>query len=292
MDGIAIAWKGSVGAFEAGRLKVGGERTLPFLESERKGVRPALGMEVHDIAPENASAGMPSADAAAWASACERRGAEFIALNLASTSPDGKDASAAEAAETLRSVLRAVGVPVIVLGSGSDEKDLEVLKECAKAGFELGRKLILGSAREENYKSVAALSMAYGHGVLAQTPMDLNMAKQLNILLAETGVKPGDIIIDPLSSALGYGLEYTYSTMERIRLNALEGDEILQRPTIGYASNAWETREVGERPELGADWEIATAVAMLLAGCSMVVVRSAPAFDAVKAFLDRMAGEA
>jgi len=166
--------------------------------------------------------------------------------------------------------------------------ETNAMKECAKAGFDAGRKLILGSAKEENYKSMAALSMAYGHGLLAQTPMDLNLAKQLNILLEETGVQKCNIIIDPLSSALGYGIEYTYSTMERIRLNALEGDEVMQRPMIGFASNAWETREVIEQPALGPNWETATAVAMLLAGCDMVAVRSAEAFNAVKDFIERM----
>ena len=132
-----------------------------------------------------------------------------------------------------RAVLKAVGVPLIVTGPNHFEKNNEVMKQIAAAFA--GENLLLNWVETDNYRTIAAAAMGYGHCVVAQTPIDVNMAKQLNILLTNMGLAPEKIVIDPMTGALGYGLEYTYSVMERIRTAAFTGDPMLAMPMIVHA---------------------------------------------------------
>lgn len=266
------SWTGKVGELVIGNLKAGGQSTLPFLDFEGAMAKPVIGMEVFD---EPGFAG--NTNPVDWAVSCEKEHkAGIVSLNLTSTNPEGLNKSAEEAALLVKEVLRKISVPLIVFGSGHEKKDIEVLKECAKAAHILKKKVILGNATSDEYKGLAALSVAYNHGIIAQTPMDVNLAKQLNILLTEMGVKKENILIDPLSTALGYGIEYTYSTMERIRINALAGDEMMQFPMIGFSSKAWEAREVTEAKEsnAGIRWESITGTSYIMAGCDILITRN------------------
>jgi acetyl-CoA decarbonylase/synthase complex subunit delta len=290
-------WTGKIGelvigatAAEGGtrtkKIIVGGSTTLPFLYFEGEHPHPpALGMEVLDVVPEDYPELVKSAFGDAvnspvtWAKKCvDEFGADLICLKLIGTNPEEQDRSPEEAGKTVREVLDAVGVPLIIYGSGNEEKDAKVMEVCSNEAK--GERCLLGLAEEDAFKSISVAAMANNHGIVAFSNLDINLAKQMNILLTDFGVKLQDIIMDPLMAGLGYGLEYSYSVMERIRLAALMGDNVLQVPMICDVSTAWKAREASmEAPEMGdptkrgPDWEATTAVGALMAGADLLIVR-------------------
>ncbi|MFH0810146.1 MAG: acetyl-CoA decarbonylase/synthase complex subunit delta [Pseudomonadota bacterium] len=269
---------------------MGGEGCYPFHGFEgRMPHPPRLSLEVHDVPPEEWPPWLAEAWAgvldnpAAWArKAVEEYGADLVSLNLISTDPNGLDRGPEDVLPTVEAVLGAVAVPVIVWGTTSEDKDRAVLKAVAER-FE-GEGLILGPVAEGNYKQLAAAALGYGHLLAATSPIDVNLAKQLNILIENVGMKPERMLIDPTTGALGYGLEYTYSVMERIRMAALtQEDEKLQLPIIcNVGGEVWKTKEASlgreEAPRLGEPgprgvlMEAVTAVAVMLAGADIVIL--------------------
>ena len=215
-------------------------------------------------------------DPAQWAKKAEAVGADLLALAL--SSEDSID----DAVRTVRAVLGASGLPLVVWGPGQAEKDNELLVPVAEATK--GEKVVLGICEDKNYRTIVATAMANGHCIQARTPMDVNLSKQLNILISDMGMPKDRILMDPTTGALGYGIEYGYSVMERLRLAALQGDAMTQQPMIvtpGF--EAWKTKEakVGEGvPEGWGDWraralhwETLTAVALIETGADIVVLR-------------------
>ncbi len=258
---------------------IGGERDLPF--SVRGPERFLVALEICDdprFWPPVVRdyVGDLANDTGEWARAAERTyGADLVRLNFTSTKQRGFHAFDAIAATT-EVVLAATSRPLIVEGSNEPELDSEVFRRCGEAGE--GERLLLGTAEADRYRSVAAAALAYGHAVVAQSPIDVNLAKQLNILLRETGVPQDRIVIDPYTGPLGYGFEYSYSVMERIRLAALAGDADLAMPMISAPTDTLSTREVREaapadQEEMAVAWEFYTAYASLVAGASIVCVR-------------------
>jgi acetyl-CoA decarbonylase/synthase complex subunit delta len=199
------------------------------------------------------------------------------------THPDQQNKSPEEAAKVAAEVAAAIDIPLIILGSGAVEKDTQVLQAAAAATR--GKNCAIGKAVEENYKTVAAAAMANEHKLIAMSQLDVNLAKQLNILLSQMGFDKEKIIMDPMSSALGYGLEYTYSVMERIRLAALlQNDPMMQTPILcDIGANVWKVKETmaleSEMPEWGGledralVWEAMTASAMITAGADTLIMR-------------------
>ena len=196
-----------------------------------------------------------------------------------------------EAARTAKSVAAAVDVPVIVWGSSNTDKDAEVLRKVAEVCD--GMNLIIGPVVEGNYKPVGAGAIAYKHVAVASSPIDINLAKQLNILLGNLGVPDGQILVDPTTGSLGYGLEYTYSVMERDRMAALtQQDERLQFPILcNLAKEVWKTKEaklgaeaplLGDAKKRGILMEAVTAVTLLLAGADLLVMRHPDAIKLVR----------
>jgi acetyl-CoA decarbonylase/synthase complex subunit delta len=221
----------------------------------------------------------------------DKLGAEAISVRLLGTHPENGDSSPEAAAEVIAAVLKAVGVPLIVTGPNHFEKNNAVMKHIA-AAFP-GENLALNWVETDNYKTIAAAAMGYGHCVIAQTPIDVNMCKQLNILLTNLGVPPEKILVDPMTGALGYGLEYTYSVMERIRTSAFTGDPMLAMPMISMPG--WEvarTKEArapkrdfplwGPESERGALLEIATAMSFLNSGADLLIMHHPLAARTVK----------
>jgi acetyl-CoA decarbonylase/synthase, CODH/ACS complex subunit delta len=285
---------------EGNTVIVGGESCYPFhlFEGEMPNP-PRIAMEVYDSEPEDwpDTALEPFADVikdpAAWARKCvDTYGAEMIAFQLASTDPNDKDITADEAAKITKEVSDAVDVPMIVFGCSNVEKDTDVLKAVCEVCE--GRNLIIGPVVEGNYRAIGATAIGYKHTVLASTPIDINLAKQLNILLGNLNVPDEKIIIDPSTGALGYGLEYCYSVMERIRMAALiQEDERLQFPIISnLAREVWKTKEVkvpeseapllGDVKKRGILIEALTAQCVLLAGANILVMRHPDAISLVK----------
>jgi len=270
-------------------ITVGGDSTLPFLHFEGEVPnRPVIAMEVQNMVPEWSPEVTKNfkdviGDPAAWAAKCVKEyGADLIYLKLNGADPERGNASPEDCAETVKKVLGAVGVPLIVVGCGVEEKDNEVLPAVAEAAA--GENLLLGVAKQDNYKTLTAACMVHKHCVIAQSPIDINIAKQLNILISEMNLPISRIVIDPSVGALGYGIEYTYSIMERIRIGALTGDKMLSMPVIcaiGYeAARAKEANAGidqfpgwGELAERALLWEAMTSAAFLQAGGHIFVLR-------------------
>jgi acetyl-CoA decarbonylase/synthase complex subunit delta len=230
-------------------------------------------------------------DSALWAKKAEEAGADLIVLAL--TLEDSPD----DAVKAVKSVLGATGLPLIVWGPGQAEKDNELLVAVSEATQ--GEKLLLGICEDKNYRTIVATAMANGHLVQARTPMDVNLSKQLNILISDMGMPKDRIIMDPTTGALGYGIEYGYSVMERLRLAALQGDVMTQFPmlvTPGF--EAWKTKEakVGEGvPEAWGDWknrsihwETLTAIALVESGADIVVLRHPESVKRVKDAIEEL----
>ncbi|MCU0241244.1 MAG: acetyl-CoA decarbonylase/synthase complex subunit delta [Vicinamibacteria bacterium] len=301
-------WPGTIrtvtlGAGSRRTLCVGGARGLPLhLYEAELPHRPALALEVTDSVPPR----WPEAACEPWrdvlgqpaqaaALAVQKFGADLVMLNLIGTHPDRGDRSADEALEATRAVLAAVDAPIIVKGPGVGRKQNDVLARVAEGVS--GEALVLHSACQEDFRTLAAVAVAYGHVLVAESPIDMNIAKQLNILLSEARVDPARVLIDPLTGGLGYGLEYTYSVMERIRLAALGGDAMLAAPMICLAGEeAWKAKEAklaeaqeprwGRARERGIHWEVTTAMALLLAGADVLVMRHPEALARVRRQID------
>jgi len=232
-------------------VTVGGETSYPFylFEGELPHM-PRIAMEVWDYPPEDwAEAALEpfkgvTDDPVAWAKKCiDDYGAEMIALQLISTDPNGLDRPADEAAAVVKKVADAIDVPLIVWGTANHDKDTEVLRQVAEMCQD--KSLIIGPVEEADHKRIGAAALAYHHTVVASTPIDINLAKQLNILLGNLGLPDELVVIDPTVSGIGYGIEYCYSVMERMRMAGLtQQDDKLQFPIIcNISKEVWKTKE-------------------------------------------------
>lgn len=302
-------WPGSVrtvtlgatsaeGGTRARSVILGGQTTLPYLQFEAPTPnRPVIAVEIKSREPDDWSPllveawGEAVTDTAQWAKKAEEAGADLLVLAL--TVED----SVEDALQAVKSTLAASGLPLIVWGPGQAEKDNELLVPIAEATK--GEKLVLGICEDKNYRTIVATAMANGHLVQARTPMDVNLAKQLNILISDMGMPKDRILMDPTTGALGYGIEYGYSVMERLRLAALQGDAMTQLPMIvtpGF--EAWKTKEakVGEGvPEAWGDWknrainwETLTAIALAESGADILVLRHPDSVKRVKDAIEEL----
>ena len=287
-------------------VTIGGESAYPFylFEGEMPNL-PKIAMEVWDCAPEEwAEAALePFAgvtdDPVAWAKKCiEDYGAEMIALQLISTDPNGLNRDADEAAEVVKRVAEAIDVPLIVWGTANHDKDTEVLRKVCEICQE--KKLIIGPVEEGDHKKIGAAALGYHHTVISSTPIDINLAKQLNILLSNLGVPDELIVIDPTVSSIGYGIEYCYSVMERDRMAALtQQDEKLQFPIIcNLAKEVWKTKEVhipteedpklGDAKKRGILMEAMSAMVLLLGGADVLIMRHPEAIKLVREMITEL----
>jgi acetyl-CoA decarbonylase/synthase complex subunit delta len=286
-------------------VRVGGAGCLPFsFQDGPMPNRPVVAMEVWDKEPTEwpdtlkAALGSSIKDPAQWAKLCvEKFGADLICLVLESTSPEGKNTSADDAANTVKKILDNVGVPLIITGSGDKQKDVGVLSKCAQTAK--GENCLLGPVTQDNYKTLTASCMADGHSIIAESPIDINIAKQVNILITDMGFKPEKIAMHPTSGALGYGMEYVYSIMERGRLAALMGDKMLAMPFILFiGAEVWKIKEAtasekeapewGELSKRGPLWEAVTAECMIQAGAEILVMRHPDAVKATRASIGEL----
>lgn len=285
-------------------VKIGGEGTLPFLHFEGEMPnRPAVALEVWDMEPTTWPEILTKQyegvmnDPAAWAKKCVEYGADLVCLTLVSAHPDNKNSSPEECAQVAKAVAEAVDVPLIVLGCGVEEKDAQVLEKVAEALS--GRNCLLGLATQENYRTITAACMVYGHNVIASSPLDINLEKQLNILITEMNMAPNRIVIDPSVAALGYGIEYAYSIMERTRIGALTGDKMMAMPVICILGpEVWKQKEAkstteeapdwGEQERRAILWETVSAAALAQAGGSLFVLRHPESLRQFKAHIEKL----
>ena len=309
IDFVKDKWPGSVreitlgataseGGTRSHTVTIGGEKTMPFMHFEGEMPHsPVIAVEIRDRRPEDWSPLLLEAwrevidDPARWAQAAENSGADLIALQLSLTDPAGQTVTPQGAVQSVKTVLAATGLPLFVFGPGQSDLDNELLVAVSEATK--GERLVLGVCEDKNYRTIVATAMANGHLVVSRTPMDVNLAKQLTILINDMGMSLDRIIMDPSTAALGYGIEYGYSVMERLRLAALQGDAMTQLPMVvtpGF--EAWKTKEskVGEGVpvawgdwlERAINWETLTAISLLESGADIVVLRHPDSVKRVK----------
>ena len=302
-------WTGKIHEVKVGgngrkSVVVGGENTLHFLHFEgTMPNKPLIAIEVQDRNPTDWSPHLVSvwgdvlSDPGAWAKKAVEYGADIIVLRLRSAHPEEANTGAPEAKKSVDTVLSAVDIPVIVLGPGVAEKDNEVLIAASEAAK--GQRIALGNCEEKNHRTIAASCLADGHVAIAKTPIDLNLAKQLNILLCDVGLSQDSILMDPTTGALGYGIEYCYSVMERLRLAALGGDNMAAMPMFCTAGEeTWRQKESkvtegvpptwGDHLERSLTWEGVTAIMLLNAGADIIVLRHPKTVTLVKASIDKL----
>lgn len=285
-------------------VTVGGETTMPFMHFEGSiPHRPAVAIEIKDRRPDDWSPllletwGDVVNDPAAWAKAAEEAGADLIELMFSLTDADGNPTSPDFAVQTVKAVLAATTLPLLVYGPGQADVDNALLVPVAEATK--GERIVLGLCEDKNYRTIVAAAMANDHLVTARCPMDVNLSKQLNILISDMGLPLERVLMDPTTAAVGYGIEYGFSVMERLRLAALQGDSMTQLPMIvtpGF--EAWKTKEAkvgvgvpaewGEWVERAINWEVVTAVALLEAGADILVLRHPESVRRVKAAIDEL----
>jgi acetyl-CoA decarbonylase/synthase, CODH/ACS complex subunit delta len=302
-------WPGSVKSITLGAssdggtrtsvVTVGGEKALPFMHFEAETPhRPVVAIEIKDRKPDDWSPLLPEVwgdamnDPAAWARAAEAAGAELLQMTLSLTAADGSPNTPENAVAAVKAVLGATGLPLIVFGPGNAELDNALLVPVAEAAK--GERLVLGICEDKNYRTIVATAMANGHLVSARTAMDVNLAKQLNILISDMGLPLDRVLMDPTTGALGYGIEYGFSVMERLRMAALQGDAMTQLPMIvTVGAETWKTKESkvgegvpaawGEWHARGINWETMTAITLLESGADIVVLRHPESVKRVKA---------
>lgn len=311
MEAIVNSWPGAVrevtlgataaeGGTRSQTVTVGGENGLPFLHDEtRMPHAPTIAIEIADRFPHDWSPLLVEAwgedvvaDVARWARAAEDKGADMLQLTLSAVGADGQEATAQGAVDAVQRVLQATSLPLLVYGPGQAEIDNELLVAVADATR--GERVVLGLCEDKNYRTIVAAAMANGHLVTARSPMDVNLAKQLNILINDMKMPLERILMDPTTGALGYGIEYGYSAMERLRLAALQGDAMMQLPMIvtpGY--EAWKTKEAkvgddvpqtwGDWRERAINWETLTATTLLHAGADILILRHPESLRRVRA---------
>jgi acetyl-CoA decarbonylase/synthase complex subunit delta len=306
IEKLKSSYSGKIAEVEFGKGKiVGGESTLPFYlwEGEMPHL-PLFGIEIWDEKPNDWSQVLEKIysdvweDPVLWSKKAVELGAEFIQIALKSTDPAGSNSSPDEAAEKVKALSEAAEVPLVVYGSGDKEKDPDVLRKVVEV---LKDKALVGPACEENYRLVVAPLVATSHNVVAFSPVDINIAKQLNILITQMDFDAKRIVMDPTTGALGYGLEYTYSIMERLRLAALlQNDQMTQMPIIStVGQEAWRAKEAkvgqeeepkwGELEKRGIMWELGTAIPLLLAGADLVSLRHPKSLEVLKKIRDEFA---
>ena len=304
----AVKWPGGINTVTIGAtpdeggtrghaVAIGGEKGIPFLGFDGPTPNPpAIAIDVLDAAPEGWPAPLAEvysdvwSDPAAWAERAVELGADLVNLKLESTHSDAGDRAPEEAVETVKAVLSAVDVPLIVWGCDFPAKDRLVMPKVAEAAQ--GENCLLGAATETEYRTIAAAAQAYGHKLISLAPCDINKQKQVNILISDTGYPSANLVLYPTTAALGYGMEYIYSILERGRLAALSGDEYLAQPVIlDIGAEAWRAKEAkagdefadiwGPAAERGPVWEAVTATNYLQAGADILVMRHPKAIETV-----------
>lgn len=302
---LTIGATAAQGGTRTSTVTVGGANGLPFIAYDGQTPhRPVVAMEIWDRVPDDWPAALMQAvgdvvnSPADWARKCvEEWGADLVCLKLMGTHPDLGNATPDQAAAVVRSVLKATKAPLIIWGCENEEKDNEVLPRCCAAAA--GERCLIGPATEDNYKTLVAACQADGHALINLSPIDINIAKQMNIMVSEMGFPLDRVVMYQTTGALGYGLEYTYSIQERGRLAALGGDKMMALPVICMVGQeVWRVKEAkaseeelpgwGNAEARGVLWELGTASTLLQAGSDILVLRHPKTVKAVKNVINNL----
>ena len=301
------AYSGKINAVTLGTgdkaIVIGGQNVLPFYTFDGAIENaPKIGVEISDAADNWTAPGLVDFYAGCTTMAERAKkaetmpGASFLALNFESADPNGANRSVADCVADAKAVAEAVTMPIVILGCKNMEKDGELFSKIAEALQ--GKNVLFMSAKNEDYKTVgASVALAYGQKVGAETADDINLAKQLNIMLKQLSIKPENIVMNIGTAAVGYGYEYVASTLDRVRLAALQqGDADLQMPIIAPVSpDTWGVKEStasaedeptwGDVEERAIQMEISTAAANLTGGADAVILRHPAAVATISKFI-------
>lgn len=282
-------------------VTVGGETTLPFLHFDGQIPHsPRMAVEIRSRPPADWSPllreawGKAMESPGSWAVAAEQAGADLLLLTL------GLEDTPQSACQAVKEVLQASALPLAVFGPGQADKDNELMVPVAEATK--GERLVLGVCEDKNYRTLVAAALANGHLINSRTPMDVNLSKQLIILIHDMGMPLDRILMDPSTGALGYGIEYGYSVMERLRMAALQGDGMTQQPMfVTVGEEVWKTKEAkvgdgvppgwGDWKERALNWETITAITLMHSGADIVVLRHPESLVRVRRTLTALMSE-
>jgi acetyl-CoA decarbonylase/synthase complex subunit delta len=294
----------TIGGGKRKEVTIGGAKCISWMAFEGDiGKRPAIAIEIWDARAEawpealKKEYGDCLGDPVAWAKRAAELKPDLLCLRLAGAHPDGGNKSPDEAAECVKKVLAATDLPLIVWGCGVEEKDNAIMPRCSEIAK--GENCLLGAITEKNYRTLVAACLADGHKLIAESPLDINIAKQINILAHDAGYALENIVVFPTSAAMGYGFEYVYSIMERARAAGLGGDPLMKQPILcDVGAEAWRAKEAqaadellpgfGPAAERGPLWETLTATNYLQAGADLIVLRHPKAVEQVRAAIDRL----
>ncbi|MCM8799315.1 MAG: acetyl-CoA decarbonylase/synthase complex subunit delta [Candidatus Omnitrophica bacterium] len=285
-------------------ITVGGEKTLAFLFKEgHLPNKPVIAYEIWDIKPIDWPEELTNYYSDVWSDPLDWAEkvanvykADLLCVRLMGIHPEiNRDID--YELNFIKNLLKRVNLPLIIVGCGDDEKDNTVLPLCSQ--ITKNERCLIGEVTQDNYKILTAAVLADGHNIIAQSPIDINIAKQLNILISDMGLSFDRIVINPTVGALGYGLEYTYSIMERLRLAALNQDKVISSPFICFVGQeSWRAKEAkarqdefyswGKESRRGPLWEMITAVSLVLAGADILVMRHPKAIEKIKEYIELM----
>lgn len=301
---VTIGATAEQGGTRSKTVTVGGEKALPFLNFDAPMPnKPLIALEINSRKPDDWSElllkewGEAMDEPGKWAKAAEEAGADLLQLTLSLTGSDGSPTRPEDAVAAVKSVLGSSGLPLLVYGPGQAEADNEMLVPVSDAAK--GERVALGLCEDKNYRTIVASALANEHLVVARAPMDVNLSKQLNILIQDMGMPMDRILMDPTTGALGYGIEYGYSVMERLRLAALQGDAMTQLPmVVSVGFETWKTKEAkvgddvpeswGDWLERSINWETLTAVSLVESGADIVILRHPESVQRVKAAVEEL----
>ncbi len=280
--------------------KTGGENSLLFMHKETgTSLQPLVACEILTNIPAN----YPALLKEAWGEniynplkcveIAKEKGFDILAIRFNIENCENIDYEIQKSAEQLKEILSITDLPLIITGSFRRELDIRLLTALSESA---DKKCTIGVVEEENYKQIIPVIKDCGHNVIARTPIDINLTKQLNILITELGFDPDKILIDPNTGGLGYGLDYAYSIIERIKWAALNGDAMLNMPIITFVGEeAWKTKEAksadvpaewGDFKTRAISWECITASSILVSGANIVVIRHPEAVRHVGNFVN------
>ena len=305
------AYNASINAVTLGTgeksIVVGGENVLPFYTFDAPIANsPKIAIEINDKGMASLqTAGMKAAfegcatvaDMAKKAEEIE--GVSAVCLHFESADPNGENMPVEDCVAMAKAVADATALPIIIMGCKNIEKDAEIFSKCSEALQ--GKNIVVLSAREEDYKTVgASAGMAYNQKVGAESAVDINLAKQLNVLLSQLGVPAQSILMNLGSSCAGYGYEYLSSTLDRVKAAALaQNDAQLQMPIVTpISTETWNVKEAmlseeeapewGNVEERGIEMEITTAAACLTSGTDVVIMKHPAAIKTIAQFIDSL----
>jgi acetyl-CoA decarbonylase/synthase complex subunit delta len=306
INAVTLGATAEQGGTRGKTVTVGGQSTLPGLTFEGDiPNKPAIAGLITDVVPEGwpdilkTAIGDVVNSPAEWAQKLvEESNVDLICLKLDGADPNGKDLPPDAAAATVKAVLEAVDVPLIFWGCGDEDKDNIVLPECSQAAK--GECCLIGAATETNYRTMAAIGQADKHKLIAEAPVDINIAKQVNILLDDAGFElAGNVVMCQVTAALGYGFEYVYTIFERVRMAGLKGDKQMALPQIANVGwEVWKVKEAladedqlpgwGKLSERGPRWEAATAAGYLQAGADLITLAHPAAIKITQETINEM----